>query len=149
MPIDLPRYLENRQAILRENHVLPTAGHLGIVKTIARVSARCIRILRNTSGHAKIANGLSLHRRNQQDRRNGIRKGEKVIKHEHTLSSAIDYVNAKLAAKYSEPLTVTKIVDRVIVEVARPQGKAYRVHVKNLWGISNSRNIRRLTEEAT
>ncbi|KAK0079277.1 hypothetical protein PV326_008849, partial [Microctonus aethiopoides] len=41
-------------------------------------------------------------------------------------------INAKLAAKYSEPLIVTKIIDKVIVEVANSLGKTYRVHVKDI-----------------
>jgi hypothetical protein len=59
--------------------------------------------------------------------------GETVWKREHTLSNKASGLNAKLAPKYSGPLTVGRVVTPVIVDLRDQRGKWIRhIHVKDL-----------------
>lgn len=59
--------------------------------------------------------------------------GDRVMKREHPLSSAIRGFNAKLAPKFSGPYIVERTISPVVVEIRSPTGrKLERVHVKDL-----------------
>lgn len=59
--------------------------------------------------------------------------GDKVLKREHHLSSAVKHFNAKLAPKYSGPYTVIKVHSPVVYDLKSGNGKILRrIHIKDL-----------------
>lgn len=58
--------------------------------------------------------------------------GDKVIKREHHLSSAIDNFSAKLAPRYSDKYVISKIVSRTVLELKDRLGNISRAHVKDV-----------------
>lgn len=59
--------------------------------------------------------------------------GDRVMRREHTLSSAVRNFASKLAPKYSGPYTVTKVVSPVVYDLKSASGKKItRVHIKEL-----------------
>lgn len=55
------------------------------------------------------------------------------MKREHTLSSTVDHVAAKLSPKYSAPYTVVKVVSPVAHDLKDANGmRTYKVHIEDL-----------------
>ncbi|KAJ8949765.1 hypothetical protein NQ314_008118 [Rhamnusium bicolor] len=61
------------------------------------------------------------------------RVGDRVMKRDNPLSSAVRNFAAKLAPKYSGPYTVTKVWSPVVYDLKSDTGRKYaRIHIKDL-----------------
>jgi len=84
---------------------------------------------------ANLARAFQKQARHYDLRRRGWKPnvGDVVWKRTHVLSDKKNAINAKLAPKYSGPLTVQRIISPVIVDLRSPQGKWHRhIHIQDL-----------------
>ena len=62
----------------------------------------------------------------------GYEIGDLVMRRQHGLSSAANFVSSKLASKYKGPYTVIRLLSRVVYEVTDSEGRVEKVLVKDL-----------------
>ena len=58
--------------------------------------------------------------------------GDRVMRRQHVLSSAANFVSSKLAPKYKGLYTVIRVLSKVVYEVTDSEGRVDKVHVKDL-----------------
>ena len=58
--------------------------------------------------------------------------GDRVMRRQHVLSSAANFVPSKLAPKNKDPYTVIRVLSKVVYEVTDSEGRVDKVHVKDL-----------------
>ena len=58
--------------------------------------------------------------------------GDLVMRRQHVLSSAANFMSSKLAPKYKGPYTVIRVLSKVVYEVTDSEGRVDKVHVKDL-----------------
>lgn len=125
-----PAYLNFQREILPPNTLVSN-----VTKNLPRKDPR-VEKLQETMDLVRLnlARAFSDQSRNyDKNRREWLPTiGEKVIKREHHLSSAIKNFSAKLAPRFSEKLVVVKTIGRNILELRDERGNVTRSHVKDV-----------------
>jgi len=76
------------------------------------------------------------HHYNLRRRKYNPKVGDYVFCRERPLSSAVNFISAKLLPKFSGPHYVSKIISPVVIEVIK-EGKPIKVHVKDVKACNN------------